>query len=121
MQNRYTPKNIKSFVQGYAKYYFDNIFGLANHVKQQVAYRLYTCKDTCLVEKGTCQICTCPTIQKAYATESCNKDKFPDMMDKTSWDLFMKENNITDRIVSMQEEIDEIIRERNNKQPQINK
>jgi hypothetical protein len=63
-----------------------------------------------LTDKGKCEICTCPTIQKAYATESCNKEKFPDIMDKTSWDNFMEENNLSDKIISIQEEIDEIIK-----------
>ena len=111
---KYTPKNIKSFLQGYSRYYYDNIFSLPEHIKQQVAYRLYACKDTCLKRGedghvGRCQVCTCPTIQKAYATASCNLEKFPDLMDKSSWIKFMEEKNITDKITSMQEEINEII------------
>lgn len=114
-KNKYTPKNIESFIQGYSRYYADNIFGLAIHIKQQVAYRLYICKDTCLSKAedgsvGRCEICTCPTIQKAYATASCNLDKFPDIMDKKSWNEFMKENDLTDKITSIQEEIDNIIK-----------
>lgn len=104
-----TPKNIKSFFQGYSRYYFDHIFSLPLHIKQQVAYRIYTCKDTCLSGERRCEKCSCPTIQKAYATASCNPEKFPDLMDRTSWIEFMKRNNLTDKISSMQDEIDEII------------
>jgi hypothetical protein len=109
-----TPKNIKNFIQGYSSYYYDNIFGLPTHIKQQVAYRLYECRDTCLKpgEDGTvgrCQVCQCPTIQKAYAPTSCNPEKFTDMLDKRSWELFMQDNNLTDKIVAIQKEIDEIV------------
>lgn len=116
MQNRYTPKNVRSFIQGYSRYYYDNIFGLAEHIKQQVIYRLYTCKDSCLKQTeedkiGRCEECKCPTIQKAYATKSCNLEKFPDLMDRKSWESFMEEKNIKENIISMQEEVNNYIRE----------
>lgn len=112
-QKQITPKNIKSFFQGYSRYYYDNIFGLAPHIKQQVTYRIWTCRDTCLMGQGKCEVCGCPTIQKAYATKACNPAKFPDLMDKTSWDEFMKTHGITDEIEYMQEEVDRLIKANN--------
>jgi hypothetical protein len=31
------------------------------------------------------------------------------MLDKRSWELFMQDNNLTDKIVAIQKEIDEIV------------
>lgn len=84
---------IKSFILGNLNYYLDKIIDLPPHLKQQYYYRLWTCKDTCL-NQGYCKMCTCPTIKKAFAPDSCNPELFPDFMPGSAWEKFKKENNI---------------------------
>jgi hypothetical protein len=101
-----TINKVKSFLQGYSKYYYDNIFGLPEYIKEQVYFRLYTCKDTCLVT-GECEKCTCPTIQKSYATEACS-NKFPDLMSYGDWNKFKKTNEIPD-LGEIKGQVDDVI------------
>jgi len=102
-----TGSKIKSFVQGYSRYYFDNMFGLPEYIKEQVYYRLYKCKDTCLIS-GSCEICNCPTIKKSYATGSCNPAKFPDLMSNGEWSEFKKTNNVPD-LTEIKQQVDQAI------------
>tara|TARA_R110002124_G_scaffold281430_1_gene455730 strand:- start:88518 stop:88817 length:300 start_codon:yes stop_codon:yes gene_type:complete len=82
-------KNIGSFIEGNLKYVYDKLIGLDDHIKEQVEYRLFKCKDDCVVS-GKCIICTCPTEKKALVKESCNPDRFPDLMTKAEWELYKK-------------------------------
>lgn len=109
-----TVKKIGSFLQGYSRYYFDNIFSLPGYIKEQVYHRLITCKDTCLVS-GECEICKCPTIKKAYANTSCNSSKFPDLMSKQEWEIYAKQNNITTGNDSIEQDLKELIKEAQSK------
>jgi len=102
-----TGSKIKSFIQGYSRYYFDNIVGLPEYIKEQVYYRLYTCKDTCLIS-GKCEICSCPTIKKAYANDSCNKNKFPDLMSNGEWKEFRAQKDFPD-LTEIKTEVDKLI------------
>jgi hypothetical protein len=104
--------NIKSFIQGYSRYYFEKIHSLPQHIKEQTAFRIHTCKDTCLKDGGVCQKCGCPTIQKSYANKSCNLDLFPDMMSSLEWEKFKLDNDILN-ISDIQAEVDKLIIERN--------
>lgn len=83
--------NISSFIEGNAKYFYDNLVGLPQHQKEQVIYRLSKCKDDCVIS-GECIKCTCPTDKKVFVSESCNPDRFPDMMNEVEWNKFKKEN-----------------------------
>lgn len=102
-----TKEKVKSFLQGYSRYYYDNIFSLQEYIKEQVYHRLSVCKDSCLIT-GKCEKCECPTIQKSYADKSCNSEKFPDLMSKQEWEVYKRENNIPD-YSSMKNEIDSLI------------
>jgi hypothetical protein len=102
-----TGSKIKSFVQGYSRYYFDNMFGLPEYIKEQVYYRLYICRDTCLIS-GKCEKCSCPTIKKAYASKSCNLEKFPDLMSNGEWRLFKEKVEIPD-LTEIKAEVDKLI------------
>ena len=101
-----TSSQVKSFLQGYSRYYYDNVFGLPEYIKEQVYYRLYTCKDTCLAT-GVCEKCNCPTIKKSYADKSCS-DKFPDLMSYGGWTKFKKDNNVPD-LGDLKKEVDSLI------------
>lgn len=87
--------NIKSYIEGNGKYFYDNLIGLPQHQKEQIAYRLEMCKNDC-VPNGTCKNCTCPTKKKVFATKSCNNgERFPDIMSKEKWEEFKIKNGIT--------------------------
>ena len=38
--DKFTIDNIKSFIEGNGKYIYDNLIGLPQHQKEQIAYRL---------------------------------------------------------------------------------
>jgi len=94
-----TLKNIKSFFQGHARAYLDTISLLPLYTKEQVFYRIYTCKETC-IPFHKCEKCTCPAIEKSYATASCNLEKFPNLMPKIEWEEFKLINKIDNEVLS---------------------
>lgn len=91
--------NIKNFIEGNTSYYYDVVIGLPEHLKQQINYRLFKCKNDCVVT-GVCSGCGmgCPTNKKVYASKSCNNNKrFPDLMPKKEWEEFKRKNKIDER------------------------
>ena len=87
-----TLKNIASFAEGNAKYYYDRMVGMAPFMQEQVAYRLSKCKDDCLV-RGKCVYCGCPPSKKAWVVDSCNKgERFGKLLDKERWEKFKQDN-----------------------------
>lgn len=94
-----TLKNIKSFFQGYARHYLDQICLLPLYTREQVFYRIYTCRETC-IPFSKCEKCTCPAIEKSYATASCNLRKFPNLMSKIEWERFKLINKIDSQVLS---------------------
>lgn len=104
-----TIKNIKSFIEGNMRFYIDKIHSLPEFTKEQYYYRLYQCKDDCLIT-GICMNCTCPTIKKAFATKSCNENRILDLMPGGEWRAYKKANNITDELLlNIKKVIDEQI------------
>ncbi len=88
-------KNIASYIEGNAVYFYDNLVGTPKHIKEQVAYRLQLCKNDC-VPAGKCVVCNCPPKKKVFVKESCNKgERFPDLMNKPDWEEFKKKNGIS--------------------------
>lgn len=93
MSNDINLKNIKQFVSGNLTYYLSKIIDLPIHLKEQYYYRLYQCKDDCLIRKR-CIKCNCPTLKKAYVLESCNTDRFPNLLPGKEWEEYKIKNNI---------------------------
>ena len=86
--------NIKSFIEGYSKYFYDKLIGLPIHIQEQVEYRHRLCAKDCIPQKG-CIHCGCDPIGKHFVVESCNEGKrFPDLMGKEDWKKFKKENDV---------------------------
>lgn len=103
-------KNIASFIEGHGKFLFDKFFAVQDHIKEQYYWRLYNCKDTCLVT-GNCEGCGCPTILKAYVSKSCNPGKIEDLMRKPLWELYKKEKGITPELINdIKKQLDEYIK-----------
>lgn len=90
--------NIKSFIQGYARTYYDKIFGLPAYTKEQIYFRLYVCKDDCLVA-SKCKVCQCSAIEKSYSTSSCNLDLFPNLMSEKNWEQYKLDHKIDNDLI----------------------
>ena len=87
-------KEIKSFIEGNYKFYKDKFGRTEPFIKEQVQYRLYLCKNDCLI-KNKCVYCNCPPRKKSFVRESCNKgERFPDLMGKKEWEEFKRKNEI---------------------------
>ena len=92
-------KNISNFIEGNAKYYYNKLLPFPQHIREQVLYRLYVCKDDC-VKTGVCSGCGsgCPTEKKVFVNSSCNEGKkFPDFMDNTNWLIFKQQHNLNEQ------------------------
>lgn len=93
MSHKITPKNIYNYFEGNARLLLDNLGVSMKHIEQQVAYRLLTCKDDCVIA-GKCKQCGCSLPGRAFSTPSCNEERFPDMMNEEDWNKYKKEKNI---------------------------
>ena len=92
-------KNISNFIEGNAKYYYNQLRPLPQHIREQVLYRLYVCKDTCVVT-GKCEGCGtgCPTEKKVFTNNSCNNGtRFPNLMDNTNWLIFKQQHKLNEQ------------------------
>lgn len=108
--NQISVKNIKSFIEGNLAYYTDKIYDLPDYIKEQYYYRLYQCKDDCLIT-GRCKMCTCPTLKKAFAKDSCNPGVILDLMPGGVWRQYKIDNNISQELLeNIKQIIDEHIK-----------
>lgn len=94
-----TYNNIKAFIQGNYRLILSKLnhnqvsqyLGLSDTMKEQVAYRMDVCGDSC---KTKCKYCGCSTPGKWFASKSCGGGKYPDLMNEQDWNKYKKENNI---------------------------
>lgn len=93
MSRKITKSNIYNYLEGNGKLILNKLGLSQPHIKEQVAYRLLMCKDTC-VPAGRCRICTCPLPNRAFSTDSCNKELFPDLMNEQDWLTFKQANGV---------------------------
>ena len=91
MSKEITLNNIYNFIEGNTRLFTKSI--QPEHIKQQIAYRMWLCKDDCAKE-GHCIKCGCDYPGRVYTTESCNTDRFPDFMSRIDWEEFKKDKNI---------------------------
>lgn len=88
-----TIKNIKSFIEGNTKMFLADLGLQPEHLKEQVAYRTILCEECLIINE--CKECHCKLPEKFYVKESCNNGEiFPDLMNKSDWENFKKENDI---------------------------
>lgn len=90
-KTKYTAENILSFLEGTTRYYLDKINDAPAHIQEQVTYRLYQCKDDCLIE-NKCVSCGCPPKKKAFVTKSCNPERFGDLLSREDWEKFKRKD-----------------------------
>lgn len=93
MSKEITSKNIYNFFEGNSRMILDKLGITSTHIEEQVAHRLLTCKDDCVIA-GKCKVCTCPLPNRAFSTSSCNKERFPDLMNEENWNNYKTKNNI---------------------------
>lgn len=86
-------KNISNFIEGNAKYFYNKLNPEPQYLREQRLYRLSLCKDDC-VAIGKCIVCSCPVEKKVFNNQSCNPDRFPDIMNEEDWSKFKEENGI---------------------------
>ena len=97
--SKITFKNIKSFIQGNLNLILNTLgneykipfLKLDQHIKEQIAYRMDICGDTC---KNKCISCGCSTPALWFSPTKCEGNKYPDFMDKTSWEKYKKNKNV---------------------------
>lgn len=88
-----TLKNINQFIEGNSKMFLADVGLQPEHLREQIAYRALLCKDDCVVQ-GHCKQCGCDLPGKFYVNESCNPERFPNLMSRLEWEEFKKENNV---------------------------
>ena len=91
MSQKITLNNIFNFIEGNARMFNKN--NLANHIKEQISYRMILCQNDC-AKTRQCVKCGCDYPGRIYTTESCNTDRFPDFMSRIDWEEFKKDKNI---------------------------
>ena len=93
-KKKITFNNVLSFIEGNYNYYKEKFSPSPQYLQEQYHYRLEQCKNDC-VPAGECVYCTCPPLKKAWVQTSCNNgERFPNLMDKPTWEEFKKNNNI---------------------------
>ena len=91
MSKEITVQNIYNFIEGNTRLFTKSI--QPEHIKQQIAYRMLLCKDDCAKE-GHCIKCGCDYPGRVYTSESCNLDRFPNLMSRIEWEEFKIKNEI---------------------------
>lgn len=93
MEQKITIKNIKSFLEGNLQLGLEQLNLQPLHIQEQIAYRRLLCKDDCAIQ-NKCIICGCDFKGKTSVQQSCNPERFPDMMSKVEWDKYKTQNEI---------------------------
>ena len=91
MSKEITLSNIYNFIEGNIRLKTKTL--QPQHIKEQISYRLLTCSKDCAINKE-CIKCGCTYPDRAYSTESCNTERFPDFMSKIDWELYKINNKI---------------------------
>ena len=92
MSNKITLKNISQFIEGNSKMFLNELGFQPEHIQQQISYRMLKCSDC--VKVGKCKVCGCNVPGKLYVRESCNPERFPDLMSNLEWIKYKESNDI---------------------------
>ena len=85
--------NIKSFLEGNIQLGLESLRLQPIHIQEQIAYRRLSCKDDCAVT-NECIKCGCDFKGKTSVKESCNYERFPDLMSNLEWIKYKESNDI---------------------------
>ncbi len=93
MDQKITLKNISSFLEGNSQRVLEELKLQPQHIREQIAYRRLLCSKDCAINNA-CIICGCDFKGKTSVKESCNKDRFPDLMGRFEWNIYKEHNDI---------------------------
>ena len=93
MKQKITLKNIYSYIEGNSQRVLEELKLQPEHIREQIAYRRLLCKDDCAIT-DKCKECGCDFKGKTSVKESCNLERFPNLMNKLEWDKYKKINGI---------------------------
>lgn len=93
MSKEITLSNIRSYLEGNGQRILEELKLQPKHIQEQIAYRRLLCKNDCAVQ-NKCIKCGCDFKGKTSVQQSCNPNRFPDLMSKNDWTKFKKDNNI---------------------------
>jgi hypothetical protein len=93
MKHKITLSNIYNYLEGNSQLILENLNIQPQHLKEQIAYRRLICKDDCM-KTGKCIKCGCEFYGRTSTKESCNSDRFGELVNKTEWDKFKEINKI---------------------------
>jgi len=93
MKSKITIKNIKQYLEGNTQRVLEELKLQPEHIQEQIAYRRLQCKDDCAISKQ-CIKCGCDFKGKTSVFESCNPERFPDLMNRVEWELYKTNNGI---------------------------
>ena len=93
MKQKITIKNIKSFLEGNFQLGLEQLHLQPQHIQEQIAYRRLLCKDDC-AKQDKCIKCGCDFKGKTSVKESCNYERFPDLMSNLEWIKYKESNGI---------------------------
>jgi len=70
----------------YILFYSPLKFLIRKHIREQIAYRINSMDILCYT-KGSCIACGCTTTELQMCNRACDKDCYPAMVDKKTWNL----------------------------------
>lgn len=93
MSKEITLSNIRSYLEGNGQRILEELKLQPKHIQEQIAYRRLLCNNDCAVQ-NKCIKCGCDFKGITSVQQSCNPERFPDLMSKNDWIKFKKDNNI---------------------------
>ena len=88
-EKKITVTNILSYLEGNTQRILEELKLQPQHIQEQIAYRRLQCKDDCAITKK-CKMCGCDFKGKTSVYESCNPDRFPNLMSGPEWEEYKK-------------------------------
>lgn len=85
--------NIKSFLDGNGQRVLEGLQLQKLHIQEQIAYRRLVCINDC-AKQDKCIKCGCDFKGKTSVRESCNLERFPDLMSNLEWIKYKNINGI---------------------------
>jgi hypothetical protein len=91
MSKEITLSNIYNFIEGNTRLFTEKF--QVSHLKEQFAYRMLLCENDCAKTKK-CIKCGCDYPARIYTSQSCNQERFPNLLSRVEWEEFKIKNEI---------------------------
>jgi len=93
MEQKITLHKINLFLEGNSQRLLEELKLQPQHIREQIAYRRLICSSDC-AKTGECIICGCEFKGRTSTVESCNPERFGDLVSKREWETYKEENGI---------------------------